>query len=151
MPTQIPSPAFRNSHCCGAMIFSQDGKKCLLVKQRDAQKWSFPKGSRRAGESPEQCMRREVLEETGLSLLSLRYLVHFQHHHQRYLVYMLQLQQPHDRLRLRALDTFEIEKACWLPVKDVKALPLNKITQRSLARWERSTISRVPPACNVEK
>ena len=29
---------------CGACIISADRKTCLLVKQRESQKWSFPKG-----------------------------------------------------------------------------------------------------------
>ncbi len=46
----------------------QDGKLLLLHRPRppNADKWSPPGGKTEQGESPEQCLRREFQEETGL-------------------------------------------------------------------------------------
>lgn len=43
-----------------------DGWKYLLLKQRPSGAWSFPKGHREMGETPELTALRETYEETGL-------------------------------------------------------------------------------------
>ena len=56
------------------------GIEILLVHRPRYDDWSFPKGKCEAGESDEDCARREVAEETGLEvefgpqLASTRYL-----------------------------------------------------------------------------
>ena len=55
---------------CGAVVF-RDIKgevKYLLIKNRRAAHWGFPKGHIEQGETLEQTALREVLEETGLHL-----------------------------------------------------------------------------------
>ncbi|GAA1391562.1 NUDIX hydrolase [Luteococcus peritonei] len=58
-----PSPLVPVS--CGAILLDGQGK-LLVVKPSYKSGWSIPGGSMRAGESPWQCCRREVREETGL-------------------------------------------------------------------------------------
>lgn len=48
-----------------AALCINEEKKVLFVKNRDVQQWSLPSGGLEDGETPEQCCRREVLEETG--------------------------------------------------------------------------------------
>ena len=48
-----------------AALCINEEKEVLLVKNRDIQQWSLPSGGLEDGETPEQCCRREVLEETG--------------------------------------------------------------------------------------
>lgn len=54
--------------CVGALVHDDEGR--LLVVRRGrapgAGRWSVPGGRVEAGESDEQAVRREVLEETGL-------------------------------------------------------------------------------------
>jgi mRNA-decapping enzyme subunit 2 len=43
-------------------------QKYLLVKGRQSNKWSFPKGHRNRGELAIDCAIRELYEETGITL-----------------------------------------------------------------------------------
>ncbi|NLA77715.1 MAG: NUDIX domain-containing protein, partial [Clostridiales bacterium] len=42
--------------------------RCLLIKNKRSAHWGFPKGHMERGETPEDTARREVLEETGVSI-----------------------------------------------------------------------------------
>ena len=54
-----------------AVIFDSDGK-VLLIRRGDNGQWALPAGGMEPGESVTDCMRREVLEETGLIVRSCR-------------------------------------------------------------------------------
>lgn len=54
-------------------VFNPEG--LLLMGQRnDSKKWNCPGGKAEPGERPEDCARREVLEETGLEIKRLQHL-----------------------------------------------------------------------------
>ena len=62
------------------MLFRQDG--ALLMQHRDdkpglpyADQWSIPSGLKEAFETPEECARRELAEETGYQCARLEPLV----------------------------------------------------------------------------
>jgi 8-oxo-dGTP diphosphatase len=56
--------------CVGAVVHDVAGRLLLVRRGRDPHRgrWSLPGGRVEAGESPEQAVEREVLEETGLSV-----------------------------------------------------------------------------------
>lgn len=56
----------------GAIVSRNDGSEILLVYRAKHDDWSFPKGHIEEGENPEQAMRREVVEETGLTVKKVR-------------------------------------------------------------------------------
>ncbi|WP_301171056.1 NUDIX hydrolase [Brevibacillus nitrificans] len=58
---------------CGAsvIIFNKD-KKVLMLHRSDNDCWCFPGGTIDLGESLEQTARREVLEETNLTIIDLQ-------------------------------------------------------------------------------
>ena len=58
----------------GAGVIVRRGQKVLLQRRRDGGDWGIPGGAKELGESLEQTARRELLEETGLSAGSLRFL-----------------------------------------------------------------------------
>jgi 8-oxo-dGTP pyrophosphatase MutT (NUDIX family) len=56
----------------GCVVYRKVGDKALfLLVQYRSWQWDFPKGHVEKGENEEQTLRREVLEETGISNLEL--------------------------------------------------------------------------------
>ena len=51
----------------GVLIFSEDGRKVLLVKHRKLGIWIYPGGHIEKSENPLECAIRESKEETGAS------------------------------------------------------------------------------------
>lgn len=51
-----------------AIIFNEDKTKVLLVKRKDIPVWVLPGGGIEPSESPEEAVKREVKEETGLDV-----------------------------------------------------------------------------------
>jgi 8-oxo-dGTP pyrophosphatase MutT (NUDIX family) len=48
-------------------VLVDDGRACLLLNERD--QWELPGGRLERGESPEECLLREVREEVGLEAI----------------------------------------------------------------------------------
>ena len=57
------------------VILLNDKNEILLGRRTDNGYWDYPAGSMELGESFEECARREVLEETGLTCGELEYLM----------------------------------------------------------------------------
>ncbi|MBQ6251045.1 NUDIX hydrolase [Ruminococcus sp.] len=55
------------------VIIINDKNEILLGKRTDNGYWDYPAGSMEIGESFEECARREVFEETGLTCGKLEY------------------------------------------------------------------------------
>ena len=53
------------------------GDQYLLQRRSDGLGWAFPGGTAYFWESPEQTLRREIREETGLSIISFRELFQY--------------------------------------------------------------------------
>ncbi|NLL63874.1 MAG: NUDIX domain-containing protein [Ruminococcaceae bacterium] len=55
---------------CGAIVFRKINEeyRYLIVKNRRSTHWSFPKGHIEIGETEEETAKREVFEETGISI-----------------------------------------------------------------------------------
>lgn len=59
--------SIRQGGVFGTIVVSSQGK-FLLVRGRATGKWSFPKGHAEGSEAPLDCAKRELFEETGVSL-----------------------------------------------------------------------------------
>jgi 8-oxo-dGTP pyrophosphatase MutT (NUDIX family) len=62
------NPKFEQTYGIIPLKFIEGILCVLLLKHRSGSYWAFPKGHSEAGETPEQTARRELLEETGLSV-----------------------------------------------------------------------------------
>ncbi len=59
----------RRSFACVALILTSDGHIPIVQDpNRPVPLWKYPGGTNDENETPEQCVRREVLEETGINL-----------------------------------------------------------------------------------
>ena len=66
--TRIDSCKTKNSQKIYGVIAVTKNKKILLVRGRKTGKWSLPKGHRESNETPEECAKREMNEETGICI-----------------------------------------------------------------------------------
>lgn len=105
----------------GAIIKAPTGR-ILLVLGRAAQKWSLPKGHANPGESPFECIVREIFEETGYTNLhtpvrsyTMRFGIYYEFAVDREFV-------PSPK------DIDEIETAEWFTVEEALTLNLNSDT-----------------------
>ncbi|HVY72902.1 MAG TPA: NUDIX hydrolase [Candidatus Paceibacterota bacterium] len=64
----IPATFYRVS--CKALIFDESGTK-FAVTLEDNGWWELPGGGLDWGETPQECIRREVREETGLEITEI--------------------------------------------------------------------------------
>jgi 8-oxo-dGTP pyrophosphatase MutT (NUDIX family) len=102
----------------GGIIQSATGKY-LMVKGKESQKWGFAKGHLEEGETPLECVCREVIEETGITILpnpikcmrlpvATYYLFWF----------------PYEEIP-KPRDVNEIDEAKWITALEAKELSMN--------------------------
>ena len=109
-------------HASFGAIIRSPSKKILLVLGKLANKWSFPKGHANEGESPFDCVNREIYEETGHRGLpppirqhTLKYGVYYEF-------------EAADEFVTSPVDTEEIAEARWFSVEEAAQLPMNSDT-----------------------
>lgn len=106
----------------GAVMYSPNNK-ILLVHGRLGNKWSFPKGHANAGESPFECVIREIYEETGYTDLQRP----IKQHTMRFGVfYEFRIKEE---FTPNPVDTNEIGDARWFTVEEAKQLEMNSDTK----------------------
>ena len=118
----------RRTKSAGAVIMSADGHQCLLVRQRQTQNWSFPKGTCMENETLENCMYREVFEETGVDLHQYRFFQNGKRRWKRYVLFLIFLLEPYTNIQLKINDNHEIDRVEWIDCKDIKDIKLNQVT-----------------------
>ena len=119
----------RKNNVCGICIISSDSQHCLMVLQRKAKKWSFPKGSKELGETNANCMQRELYEETGIIFNRLKYTLVCTIKKYQYYLYVIKLKEKHYSISLNPRDSKEIETVKWVKISDALNYHMNRITE----------------------
>ncbi|MEW6623908.1 MAG: (deoxy)nucleoside triphosphate pyrophosphohydrolase [Bacillota bacterium] len=72
--------------CISRQALLLNNKKILIAKRRSADKlankWEFPGGKIEEGETPEECLRREIMEEFGINIRVGDYFCSSQYHYE---------------------------------------------------------------------
>ena len=119
----------------GVLIHDGGGRVLLVRTAKWSGLWGIPGGKIERGESSEQAARREVMEETGLGLKDLRFVMvqdcidspefvrpaHF---------LLLNYLGKADGTRVTLND--EAEEFCWVPAAEARAWRLNRPTRELL-------------------
>jgi ADP-ribose pyrophosphatase YjhB (NUDIX family) len=117
-------------------VIQHEGAILLVRNTYGRKQWTFPGGSMARGETTEDAIRREVLEEVGLHLQQLQHLGAFEA--------TIDYKQDHVAVfagvspdRRVTIDTAEILEAQWFQPKHLP--PLAPSAARILAMWHRAT------------
>lgn len=105
----------------------------LLVRGRKSQKWSFPKGHKKRGETYIDCAVRETQEESGIDLEGVVPIAYHRLSVGEYYFYDL------DSEVVPIIgDTKEITEARWMTLDDMRAEPCNVDVNNFLTRLRRN-------------
>jgi ADP-ribose pyrophosphatase YjhB (NUDIX family) len=100
-------------------IFRSNTGRYALVRGRKSGKWSFPKGHAMRGESPLDCVIREVGEEIGVDIRDKPHTV------VKLFVSYYYFFTVDDEFTLNTFDRNEICETCWATIDEMKQMKLN--------------------------
>ena len=118
----------------GALIFNGAGEALMIRTHKWSNKWGIPGGKIKFGETSEAALRREILEETGLKISQIQFVlvqdcIHskefYRDAHFVLLNYTCRCIGKNPRVKLNA----EGQEFRWLKLKDAKKLKLNQPTK----------------------
>jgi phosphoglycolate phosphatase len=127
----------------GALIFNSAGQVLMVRTHKWSDLWGIPGGKVKWGEPSEDALRREVLEETNLEILDIRFVLvqdcirsteFYREEHFVLLNYTCRCAQP-DAVRLNE----EAREFRWLSPGAALRLPLNQPTRVLLRAARRET------------
>jgi 8-oxo-dGTP diphosphatase len=122
----------------GAVIINKDGKILLMKRgeksQNEKGKWSVPGGALEFGETPQQCIVREVKEETNLIVKPIKQLEPFNH--------FISLEKQHwialgfickvIKGQLKNLEPNQTDDIRWFSIYEAQKLPLTLTAKNKL-------------------
>ena len=118
----------------GALIFNSKNEALLIRTHKWSDKWGIPGGKIKWGETSENALRREILEETGLKVCGIKFVlvqdcIHskefYRDAHFVLLNYTCRCTGKNPRVKLND----EGREFRWLKLADAKKLKLNKPTK----------------------
>jgi phosphoglycolate phosphatase len=118
----------------GGLIFDRAGEVLMIRTHKWSNKWGIPGGKIKWGETSEAALRREILEETGLKIYSIKFVlvqdcIHskefYRDAHFVLLNYTCRCAGKKPRVTLNE----EGREFRWLKISDAKKLKLNKPTR----------------------
>ena len=112
----------------GAGVFLHNQHKVLLVLQRESKLWGLPKGSKNPNEPVDECWRRELQEETGITYIPL-YKIIEKIRILNYSITDIEILSSTLPWPKNKIDNKEIVKAIWVDVKKIHKMKLNAVTR----------------------
>ncbi len=127
----------RKTVCVVAAVIHQDGK--IFATQRgygDMQGgWEFPGGKQEPGESPEEALKREIMEELNTSIAVEKLLDTVEYD---YPTFHLRMTCYWCRVVSGSLELLEHQAACWLRAEELKEIDWLPADRLLLPKIERS-------------
>jgi ADP-ribose pyrophosphatase YjhB (NUDIX family) len=111
-----------------AVIFNEDGR-VLLSHRRDMDAWNLPGGGLEPGELPDEGVRREVCEETGLEVVVERLVGVYGKRGRNELVFAFVCRVVGGEL----MQTYEADENCYYPLDQ---LPPNTLIKHAERIWD---------------
>ncbi len=134
----------------GALIFDPSGRLLLVQTRKWSNKWGIPGGKIRFGETAEAALRREVLEETNLSIENIRLVLvqdairppeFCRPAHFLLLNYTCRAVPP-----LEPRLNHEAQAFQWVALQEARAMDINAPTRQLIAAAERQNFPKTVPA-----
>ena len=116
----------------GVIMFSKSNgeTRVLVVEGKDSGIYSFPKGKMKYYETEEQCALRELREETGIELKTLKGAFKTKFGSNNY--FLLYVDENKYNTFNITDDNFEIRSVSWKTIDDLKNLNCNKDLRKLL-------------------
>ncbi|MEO1517459.1 MAG: NUDIX domain-containing protein [Bacteroidota bacterium] len=130
-------------HPAARIIIENDDGQILFIRRQDNGLLGLPAGSMEANESIEECIRREVREETGLRLLQLEVIGISSHPEREGVVYpngdaiqyfTIEFYSNQWEGSISIQDAVEVTTACFLDPIHCQQLPPNE--QSTFESWQ---------------
>jgi 8-oxo-dGTP pyrophosphatase MutT (NUDIX family) len=131
---------------CGGIIVDSNQRRLLVVLNRQSHlkgenKWGLPKGHKHIDEDDVTCAKREIYEETGLSLQPRKFYRRIKIHMNTYFVINLK----HHYNVLESLDSKEICKVAWKTPAELRMETLNRDLNIVLNYLNRAPLTQLFP------
>ncbi|HQC55189.1 MAG TPA: (deoxy)nucleoside triphosphate pyrophosphohydrolase [Clostridia bacterium] len=101
---------------CAAAIM--DGDRVLIARRAPAEKmaggWEFPGGKIKAGETPKECVSREITEELAVEIEVLNFCINVK---QSYGDFNLDMDVYYCRIKKGFIDMMVHDQYAWVPVE----------------------------------
>lgn len=121
-------------------VVMRDARVVLLHNERD--EWELPGGKLEPGESPEQCVVREIHEELGLDVTASTLLDTWVYEITPQVRVLIVTYGCVERSRRDAVLSHEHKQLAWFPLPALAALRMPEGYKRSVHSWAQ----RLPPA-----
>jgi 8-oxo-dGTP pyrophosphatase MutT (NUDIX family) len=112
-----------------AGVFLHNGRKVLLVHQIVSKMWSFPKGCKEEGECNDECWKRELEEETGITYIPF-HKVTGSTDVLKYNITIVELFTDNLPTPKLTLPNSEVDKVMWVDLDKVLKMDLNAVTKQ---------------------
>jgi nucleoside triphosphatase len=127
---------------CGALIFNKDGKIFLMKSHKWQNRYVVPGGHIELGETMEQALRREIMEETGMEIYDIRF-INVQEHvyaegfwKKKHFIFIdFACKTDSTEVTLNS----EAQEYVWVQPKDALKLPVEPYTRKTIEEYMKSS------------